>query len=73
LGFSARTLDEHAFRCDIGPGVAASIELRPPLSGRLLGVSVNASARDDFDAQSVIIRGMPARVVCQLPHRLDRA
>jgi hypothetical protein len=64
LSFSARTLDEHTFRCDIGPGVAASIELRPPLSGRLLGVSVNGSAHQDFDAQSVIIPSTPAEIVC---------
>ena len=37
------------------PVSAASIELRPPLSGRLLGVTVNGSAHEDFDAQSVII------------------
>ena len=53
LSFSARTLDEHTFRFDIGPGVAAGIELRPPLPGRLLGVSVSSSAHADFDAQSV--------------------
>jgi hypothetical protein len=64
LSFSARTLDEHAFRFDIGPGVAAGIELRPPLSGRLVGVSVNGSAHDDFDAQSVIIASTPAEIVC---------
>ena len=33
LSFSARTLDEHTLRFDIGPGVAAGIELRPPLVG----------------------------------------
>ena len=64
LSFSARTLDEHTFRFDIGPGVAAGIELRPPLLGRLAGVSVNGSAHEDFDAQSVIIRSTPAEIVC---------
>ena len=64
LTYSARTLDEHTFRFDIEPGVAASIELRPPLSGRLVDVSVNGSAHDDFDAQSVIITSTPAQVVC---------
>jgi hypothetical protein len=64
LTFSARTLDARTFHCDIGPGVAASIELRPPLSGRLVRVSVNGSAHADFDAQSVIIASAPAQVVC---------
>jgi hypothetical protein len=48
LNFPARTVDEHTFRCDIGPGVAAAIELRPPLSGPLVGVTVNGRAREDF-------------------------
>jgi len=65
LSFSARTLDEHTFRFDIGPGVAAGIELRPPLPGRLLGVSVNGSAHADFDAQSVVIASTPAEIVCR--------
>ncbi|HEX6006189.1 MAG TPA: discoidin domain-containing protein [Burkholderiales bacterium] len=64
LSFSARTLDEHTFRFDIGAGVAADIELRPPLPGRLLGVSVNGRAHADFDAQSVIIASTPAEIVC---------
>ena len=64
LSFSARTLDAHTFRCDIGPGVAARMELRPPLSGRLVGVSVNGSAHVEFDAQSVTITSTPAEIVC---------
>jgi len=46
--------------------VAARIELRPPVSGRLLGVSVDGKAHDDFDAQSVIIPGTPAEIVCRV-------
>jgi hypothetical protein len=64
LTFSARTLDAHTFRCDIGSGVAAHMELRPPLSGRLLGVTVNGHDHADFDAQSVIIGTTPAEIVC---------
>jgi hypothetical protein len=66
LTYSARTLDEHTFRCDIGPGLAASIELRPPLSGRLVGVSVNGRSHADFDAQSVTIPAAPAKIVCHI-------
>lgn len=61
----ARTLDEHTFGFDIGPGVAAGIELRPPLPGRLLGVRVNGSAHSDFDAQSVLTASTPAEIVCR--------
>jgi hypothetical protein len=64
LSFSARTSDDHTFRCDIEPGVEASIELRPPLSGRIVGVTVNGKAHDDFDSRSVIIPNSPAAVVC---------
>jgi diadenosine tetraphosphatase ApaH/serine/threonine PP2A family protein phosphatase len=64
LSFSARSLDEHTFRFDIGPGVAATLELRPPLSGRLVSVSVNGNAHEDFDAQSVLIPSTPAEIVC---------
>ena len=64
LSFSARTLDEHTFRFDIGPGVAAGIEVRPPLSGHLVGVSVTGGAHEEFDAQSVIITSAPAQIVC---------
>jgi hypothetical protein len=64
LSYSARTLDEHTFRCDIGPGVAARIELRPPLTRRLVGVTINGSAHADFSAQSVLIPSTPAQVVC---------
>ena len=64
LSYSARALDERTFRCDIGPGVAANIELRPPVSGRLVGVSVDGGAHADFDAQSVIIVSTPAKIVC---------
>jgi hypothetical protein len=66
LTFSARALDAHTLRCDVGPGVAARIELRPPLSGQLLGVSVNGSDHTDFDAQSVIIRTTPAQIICHV-------
>ena len=72
LSFSARTLDAHTFRIDIGPGVAAGIELRPPLPGRLLGVSVNGSAHADFDAQSVVIASTPAEVVCHTSASVHR-
>ena len=65
LSFSARTLDADTFRFDIGPGVAAGIELRPPLRGRLVDVSVNGSAHADFDAQSVVIASTPAEIVCR--------
>jgi hypothetical protein len=44
--------------------VTAKIELRPPLSGRLLGVSVNGSDHRDFDAQSVVIQTTPAQIIC---------
>ena len=64
LTFSARAVDAHTLRCDVGPGVAAKIELRPPLSGRLLGVSVNGSDHRDFDAQSVVIQTTPAQIIC---------
>jgi hypothetical protein len=64
LSFSARTLDARTFRFDIGPGVAARIELRPPLAGRLVGATVNGSAHEDFDAQSVIITSTPAAIIC---------
>jgi hypothetical protein len=66
LSYSARSLDEHTFRCDIGPGVAAAIELRPPLSGRLLGVSINGGAHEEFDAGSVIVSSTPAEIVCHV-------
>jgi len=66
LSFTARTVDEHTFRCDIGPGVTARIELRPPLSGRLLRVTVDGSAHEDFDARSVIIPRTPAQIVCRI-------
>ena len=45
-------------------GVAAGIELRPPLSGPIVSVSVNGSAHADFDAQSVTIASAPAQIVC---------
>ena len=64
LSYSARTLDEHTFRCDIGPGVTAAIELRPLLSGRLIGVTVDGRAHHDFDAQFAFIPSTPAQVVC---------
>ena len=66
LGYSARTLDERTFRCEIGPGVSASIELRPPTSGRLIGVRVDGKAHDDFDAQSVFVASTPADIVCHI-------
>jgi hypothetical protein len=66
LTYSARTLDGHTFRCDIAPGVAAAIELRPPLSGRLLAVSVNGSAHEHFDARCVFVPGTPAEIVCHV-------
>jgi len=65
LSFSARTLDEHTFRFEIGPGVAADIELRPPLCGPLIGVSLNGSTHADFDAQSVVVASTPAQIVCR--------
>jgi hypothetical protein len=66
LSFSARTVDDHTFRFDVGPGVSAAIELRPPLSGRLIGVSVNGSEYRDFDAESVVIASAPAAIVCHV-------
>ena len=66
LSFSARTLDERTFQCDIGAGVEASIELRPPLSGRLVDASVNGNTHEEFDAQCVIISNTPARIVCRV-------
>ena len=65
LSYSACTLDEHTFRFDIGAGVAASVELRPPLSGTLVDVSVDGHAHDDFDAQRVIVASTPAHVICR--------
>jgi hypothetical protein len=66
LSYSARMLDERTFRCDIGPGVAARIELRPPLSGRLIGVSVDGSTHDAFDDTCVFIPSAPADIVCRV-------
>jgi len=65
LSFSARTIDERTSRFDIGSGVAAPIELRPPLAGRLLAVSVNGLVHRDFGEQSVVIATTPAEIVCQ--------
>jgi hypothetical protein len=66
LSYSARTLDERTFRCDIGPAVAGRIELRPPLSGRLIGVSVDGRTHDAFDDTCVVIPGTPAEIVCRV-------
>jgi len=66
LSFAARTIDEHTFRCDIEAGTEAGIELRPPLSGRITGVSVNGRDHQDFDAQSVLIASAPAEIVCNV-------
>jgi hypothetical protein len=66
LSFSARALDERTFRCEIGPGVNAGIELRPPLSGPVAGVTVNGRPHRDFDAQSVAIPSTPAEIVCHV-------
>ena len=66
LSFSARSLDEHVFRCEIQPGVNAGIELRPPLSGPLVGVTVNGRPHEDFDEQSVTIPSTPAEIVCHV-------
>ena len=38
----------------------------PPLTGRLLGVSVNGAPHDDFDASSVIVSTTPAAIVCHV-------
>jgi hypothetical protein len=65
LTYSARTLDERTFRCAIGPGVAATIELRPPVSGRLVGVTVDGKPHDNFDERSVNVPGTPAEIVCR--------
>ncbi len=43
LSYSVRRLDEHTLRFEIGSGVTASLELRPPLTGRLVSVSVNGA------------------------------
>jgi hypothetical protein len=66
LTYSARTLDEHTFRCDIRSAVAASLELRPPLSGRIIDVTVNGNTHEDFDAQSVMISNTPAEILCRV-------
>jgi hypothetical protein len=66
LSYSARTIDERTFRCGIGAGVAARIELRPPLSGRLIGVSVDGRTHDAFDDRCVVIRSTPAEIVCRV-------
>jgi hypothetical protein len=66
LTYSARTLDEHTFRCDIRSAVAASLELRPPLSGRIIEVTVNGNTHEDFDAQSVMISNTPAEIICRI-------
>jgi len=67
LSFSARAVDEHTLRFEIGPGVNAGIELRPPLSGRsLVDVTVDDRSHHNFDAQSVTIDGTPAEIVCHV-------
>jgi len=66
LSFSARALDEHTFRCEIGSRVNAGIELRPPLSEPLVGVTINGRSHEDFDAQSVMIPSTPAEIVCHV-------
>jgi hypothetical protein len=66
LSFSARAVDEHTFRCEIAPGVNAGIELRPPLSGPLVGVTVDGRPHENFDAQSVTIASTPAEIVCRV-------
>jgi hypothetical protein len=66
LSFSARTLDERTFLCDIGGGASAGIELRPPLSGPLIGVTVDGRSHEDFDAHSVFLPSTPAKVVCRV-------
>jgi len=71
LSYSARALDERTFRCEIGPGVRARIEVRPPVSGRLIGVSVDGKAHHEFDAQSVSIASTPAEVVFRTDTPID--
>lgn len=66
LSFSACAPDEHTFRCEIGPGVNAGIELRPPLSEPLAGVTVNGRPHEEFDAHSVTIASAPAEIVCHV-------
>ena len=66
LSFSARTLDERTFQCEIGPGVAADIELRPPLVGPLIDVTVNGDTHRDFDAESVVVSSTPAEIMCRI-------
>ncbi|HSC99467.1 MAG TPA: discoidin domain-containing protein [Casimicrobiaceae bacterium] len=66
LSFSARTVDEHTFRCEIEPGAEAGIELRPPLSGRITSVRVNGRNHQGFDAHSVFISSAPAEIVCHV-------
>ena len=66
LSYSARTLDDGSFRCEFGAGVAARIELRPPVSGRLIAVTVNGTAHDNFDERSVTITSAPADIVCSV-------
>ena len=66
LSFSARALDEHTLRCAIGAGVNAGIELRPPLSGPLIGVTLDGKPHAAFDAQSVLVPHTPAEIVCRV-------
>jgi hypothetical protein len=66
LSYSARAPDKHTLRWEIRPGVDAGIELRPPLSLPLVGVTVNGRPHQDFDAQSVTIASTPAQIVCHL-------
>jgi hypothetical protein len=63
LSFSIRSLDARSVRVEIGDGVRARLELRPPLPGRLSGVTVNGVAHADFDDQSVRLIKLPAEVL----------
>jgi hypothetical protein len=65
LSYTACMRDERTFRCEIRSGVGAAIEVRPPVSGRLVDVIVNGKPHPDFDERSVNIAGTPADIVCR--------
>ncbi|HKU86672.1 MAG TPA: hypothetical protein VJV77_10075, partial [Casimicrobiaceae bacterium] len=65
LSYAARAVDARTLRCEIGPGVAARVELRPPMPGRLIGVTIDGKPHDDFNECSVNIASTPAEIVCR--------
>lgn len=63
LSFAVRSLDAQTLRVEIAAGVTARLELRPPLPGRLSGVTVNGVAHADFDDQCVRLVELPAEIL----------